>query len=95
MNRQTVGMLSPGEMGHAIGAVLHQHQMRVITNLQGRSARTPEMPEGASSLYGFVEGTVLGAETPEQRQHGQTLEEVISLLASALIDRLPEDRTTL
>lgn len=40
MSIQTVGILSPGDMGHAIGAVLHQHQMRVITNLHGRSART-------------------------------------------------------
>lgn len=40
MSLQTVGILSPGDMGHAIGAVLRQHQVRVITNLQGRSART-------------------------------------------------------
>lgn len=53
-----------------------------------------QMPEGAASLYRFVEGTLLGAETPEQRQHGQTLEEVASILASALAERLPEDQTT-
>lgn len=45
------------------------------------------MPEGAASLYRFVEGTPLGAETPEQRQHGQTLEEVASILAAALEER--------
>lgn len=45
----------------------------------------PQMPEGAASLYRFIEGTVLGSELPEQRHHGQTLEEVISLLAAALI----------
>lgn len=53
-----------------------------------------QMPEGAASLYRFVEGTMLGAETPEQRQHGQTLEEVVSILASALAERLPEDDST-
>ena len=52
------------------------------------------MPEGAASLYRFVEGTLLGAETPEQRQHGQTLEEVASILASALAEQLSEDQTT-
>jgi 3-hydroxyisobutyrate dehydrogenase-like beta-hydroxyacid dehydrogenase len=36
----TVGILSPGDMGHAIGAVLRQHGLRVLTNLQGRSTRT-------------------------------------------------------
>lgn len=53
-----------------------------------------QTPEGAAALYRFVEGTVLGAETPEQRQHGQTLGEVVSILASALAERLPEDQTT-
>lgn len=53
-----------------------------------------QMPEGAASLYRFVEGTMLGAETPEQRQHGQTLEEIVSILASALAEQLPEDYTT-
>src|SRR6266699_2946606 len=36
----TIGILSPGAMGHALGAVLRQHGLRVLTNLQGRSART-------------------------------------------------------
>jgi 3-hydroxyisobutyrate dehydrogenase-like beta-hydroxyacid dehydrogenase len=36
----TVGVISPGDMGHAIGAVLRQHGLRVLTNLQDRSART-------------------------------------------------------
>lgn len=47
MSIQTVGILSPGDMGHAIGAVLHRHQRRVITNLQGRSARTAALAEAA------------------------------------------------
>ena len=36
----TVAIISPGDMGHAIGAVLWQHGLRVLTNLQGRSGRT-------------------------------------------------------
>jgi 3-hydroxyisobutyrate dehydrogenase-like beta-hydroxyacid dehydrogenase len=44
----------------------------------------PQMPEGAAAIYRFIEGTVLGNETPEQRQHGQTLEEIMSILADAL-----------
>ena len=47
MNIQTVGILSPGDMGHAIGAVLHRHGMRVITSLQGRSARTTTLAQAA------------------------------------------------
>ncbi len=37
---QTIGLLSPGEMGHSIGTVLHDHGMRVITCLDGRSSRS-------------------------------------------------------
>src|SRR5215470_3175103 len=37
---QTVGLLSFGDMGHVVGQVLFQHGMRVVTCLQGRSART-------------------------------------------------------
>jgi 3-hydroxyisobutyrate dehydrogenase-like beta-hydroxyacid dehydrogenase len=36
----TVGLLSPGDMGHAVGRVLVDHGVRVITCLQGRSERT-------------------------------------------------------
>ena len=36
----TFGIISPGDMGHALGAVLVQHGLRVLTSLQGRSPRT-------------------------------------------------------
>src|SRR5258708_31069124 len=39
----TVAIISPGDMGHAIGAVLWQHGLRVLTNLQGRSGRTASL----------------------------------------------------
>lgn len=44
----------------------------------------PQMLEGAAALYRFVEGTALGKETPEQRQSGQTFNEVTSILVAAL-----------
>ncbi len=40
MMSETVAILSPGEMGHAIGRVLVNHGYRVITSLAGRSRRT-------------------------------------------------------
>lgn len=52
----------------------------------------PQMHQGAASLYRFIEGTILGAEIPEQRQRGQTLEDVISILASELVER-PEEQS--
>jgi 3-hydroxyisobutyrate dehydrogenase-like beta-hydroxyacid dehydrogenase len=44
----------------------------------------PQMLEGAAALYRLVEQTELGTETPEERHRGQTLEEVIDILADAL-----------
>ena len=40
MMLKTVGILSPGDMGHTVGQVLSSHGVRVITCLQGRSERT-------------------------------------------------------
>jgi hypothetical protein len=45
----------PWGYGHAIGAVLHQHQMRVITNLRGRSVRSVALAKTA----GFLDVTEL------------------------------------
>jgi 3-hydroxyisobutyrate dehydrogenase-like beta-hydroxyacid dehydrogenase len=45
---------------------------------------TPRIHQGAAELYRFVGETPLGAETPEARQRGQTLDEVIAILADAL-----------
>ncbi len=36
----TVALMSPGDMGHAVGAVLRHGGLRVITTLEGRSERT-------------------------------------------------------
>jgi 3-hydroxyisobutyrate dehydrogenase-like beta-hydroxyacid dehydrogenase len=43
MADKTVGLLSPGDMGHAVGAVLVNNGIRVITCLEGRSDRTANL----------------------------------------------------
>lgn len=44
---QTVAILAPGDMGHAVGAVLRHGGLRVVTNLTGRSARTAQLAKAA------------------------------------------------
>lgn len=44
---QTVGIVSPGDMGHSVGQVLREHGLRVVTSLNGRSARTRSLAEQA------------------------------------------------
>jgi 3-hydroxyisobutyrate dehydrogenase-like beta-hydroxyacid dehydrogenase len=43
----TVAVLSPGEMGHAIGRTLRENGARAITALEGRSGRTVELAHAA------------------------------------------------
>ena len=43
MSVNTVAILSPGDMGHAVGRSLGEHGLDVITCLQGRSERTREL----------------------------------------------------
>lgn len=43
----TIGIYSPGDMGHTVGEVLHKNGLRVITCLKGRSKRTQELSEKA------------------------------------------------
>lgn len=46
----TIGILSPGDMGHTVGDVLHQNGLRVITCLEGRSQRTRDLAQKAGIL---------------------------------------------
>ena len=46
----TIGILSPGDMGHTVGDVLRQNGARVITCLEGRSARTRALAEKAGII---------------------------------------------
>lgn len=45
---QTVGILSPGDMGQAIAAVLSQHGLRTIAALDDRSERTRQLAIAAN-----------------------------------------------
>ena len=38
--KPTVAIMSPGDMGHAVGATLRERGLRVISELEGRSERT-------------------------------------------------------
>ncbi|MGI8854925.1 MAG: DUF1932 domain-containing protein [Thermomicrobiales bacterium] len=44
---RSVGILSPGDMGHTVGAVLRAHGLRVLTCLDGRSDRTRALADEA------------------------------------------------
>jgi 3-hydroxyisobutyrate dehydrogenase-like beta-hydroxyacid dehydrogenase len=45
--KPTVAIMSPGDMGHAVAAMLRGHGLRVITCLAGRSGRTRALAERA------------------------------------------------
>ena len=47
MSIETVAILSPGDMGHAVGQLLREHELRVVTCLAGRSQRTRDLSESA------------------------------------------------
>ena len=47
MEFSTVGILSPGDMGHAVGQRLNEHELEVLTCLAGRSGRTRALSEKA------------------------------------------------
>jgi 3-hydroxyisobutyrate dehydrogenase-like beta-hydroxyacid dehydrogenase len=53
----TVGIISPGDMGHVVGQRLKQHGLRVVTSLQGRSARTRSLAAkaGIEDIGGYPE----------------------------------------
>ena len=44
---KTVGILSPGDMGHTVGERLKANGLRVIAHLADRSARTQGLAEKA------------------------------------------------
>lgn len=55
MTISTVGLLSPGDMGHSVGNVLHDHGLRVITCFEGRSSRSREL----AAVAGIEDGGTL------------------------------------
>lgn len=50
MSINTVAILSPGDMGHAVGQFLREHGLRVITCLTARSVRTRALAEKAAII---------------------------------------------
>ena len=48
MMAQTIGILSPGEMGAAVGAVLHASGLEVLTWIEGRSITPNQRTEDAN-----------------------------------------------
>ena len=57
MALNTVAILSPGDMGHAVGQTLREHEIRVVTCLTGRSGRTQVLSEkaGIEDVPNFAE----------------------------------------
>lgn len=47
---ESVAILSPGDMGHAIGQLLRENELRVLTCLAGRSNRTRMLSEQAGII---------------------------------------------
>ena len=47
MEISTVAILSPGDMGHAVGQRLRENELEVVTCLAGRSERTRTLSEKA------------------------------------------------
>lgn len=47
MKIDTIGVLSPGDMGHAVGRALRESGREVVTDLSGRSTHTRERAERA------------------------------------------------
>ena len=54
---KTVAIISPGDMGHAVGRALREHGLRVVTCLEGRSDRTKGLSRrvGIEELQSFGE----------------------------------------
>ena len=73
---KTVGLLSPGDMGHTTGETLRKHGLRVLTCLAGRSERTRTLAQQA----GF-EGADLSIGDAQQLAATQGVEAVRALYA--------------
>ena len=48
MSLKTVGIVSPGDMGHTVGKRLGEHGLRIIACTRGRSKRTQSLAESAN-----------------------------------------------
>jgi 3-hydroxyisobutyrate dehydrogenase-like beta-hydroxyacid dehydrogenase len=62
-------------------------EMEEIAATYAAVGLTPKILEGAADMYRLVSATELGAETPERRSRGQTIEDLAEILAEALTAR--------
>ncbi|MHA1163960.1 MAG: DUF1932 domain-containing protein [Alphaproteobacteria bacterium] len=63
MPSTTLAVLMPGDMGHAVGQALREHGHRVLTCLEGRSARTRALSQAAGlEDAGDLKSLVSGAD---------------------------------
>jgi 3-hydroxyisobutyrate dehydrogenase-like beta-hydroxyacid dehydrogenase len=89
----TIGLLSPGDMGHSIGAVLHNHGLRVLTCLTGRSERSRALAaeagiEDVPSLEELVEQADVFLSVLVPAVALETAEKVASALRATRTDLL-------
>ena len=47
MTAKKIAILSPGDMGHAVGRALSEHGFDILTHLEGRSQRTYTLAKDA------------------------------------------------
>ena len=59
-------------------------EMEEIASTFAALGLPPDLLKGAADIYRLVGTTPLGAETPEERREGQTLDVVVGMLAAAL-----------
>lgn len=87
---ETVAILSPGDMGHAVGRLLREHELRVFTCLAGRSARTRQLSEQA----GIIDLPTM-EETVEQSDIilSITVSEAVPALCREVADAIEATRT--
>jgi hypothetical protein len=50
MSIKTIGLLSPGDMGHVVGNVLQSHGLCVLTCFKGRSEHTRTLAQVIEGL---------------------------------------------
>jgi len=91
MTIKTVGILSPGDMGHAVGRVFKEHGLRVVTCLQGRSNRTRELAnraniENVSTLEEMVKQSDLVLSVIVPSEAVNLAEELADVLRTSRID---------
>jgi 3-hydroxyisobutyrate dehydrogenase-like beta-hydroxyacid dehydrogenase len=87
--RPVVAILSPGEMGHAIGRVLVRHGLRVITSLDGRSERTRGLSRAAGiEDAGSLDGAIAAADLVLSVMPSAAAPEVAAAVADRLAGRM-------